>query len=125
MAARSCSKNTTGLRMRCHASIQPRNHTCRPAHISSIFVAERAYHHCFFARHSPEKQSAKADETGRSGDPVRQQQSLTERHQPEPGIHRMSHQGVDAACDKDVAFAQVETDGPIMAEVTMASVKQP
>src|SRR4029077_19762111 len=65
------------------------------------------------------------DETGRSSNPVGQKQGLTDRHQPETGIHRVSHQGVDAGCDERMAFAEVEAHGPIMAEITMASVKQP
>src|SRR5689334_338699 len=106
-------------------SIKPRNHACRPAHIGSILVAECADHHCFFPRYAAEKQRTEADETGWPRNPVWQKQSLCERHQPKAGIHRVPHHGVDAGCDERMAFAQVEADGPILAEVTMASVKQP
>src|SRR5215467_11005018 len=106
-------------------SIEPRNHARRPTHIGPVLVAECADHHCFFACHPPEKQDTEADEAGWSRNPVGQKQGLTERHQPETCIHRVSHQGVDAGCDERMAFAKVEADGPIMAEITMASVKQP
>src|SRR6516165_1212534 len=106
-------------------SIEPRNYACRPAHIGPVLIAECLDHHCFFARHPPEKQDPEAGETRWSRNPVGQKQGLTERHQPETGIHRVSHQGVDAGCDERVAFAEIEADGPIMAEVAMTTVEQP
>src|SRR5579885_1190221 len=135
-AARTCSKNATdgkpiGRRPRLvssatpSSSIDPRHHACRAAHIGTIVLSECTHHHRFFATHATEKQNAKADQSGRTRDPIRQEQQLRKRHQPECRIHRMPNACVDAGCDERVALPQIEADRPVFAEIVMGAIEQP
>src|SRR5262245_57523147 len=94
-------------------------------HVAAVILAKGLDHHRLLAPDAQEKERPETDEAGWPRNPVRQQEYLRQRPQPERRIHGMSHPAIDSACHQCVLVAHFECDRPIAPEVLVRAVKQP
>ena len=64
------------------ASEDQRENPAGPRHVGAIIVAEGFQHHSLFPGNAAEKQDPKTDQARATGNPVRQQQCLSDSPQP-------------------------------------------
>src|SRR5262249_29760940 len=76
--------------------IDPRQDPRGPRHVAAVLVAEGFGHQRLLAPDAKKEQRSEPDQTRRPRDPIRQQQRLRQRPQPERRIHGMAHATVDA-----------------------------
>src|SRR6516164_5762346 len=106
-------------------SIEPGHDPARPRHVGPIVLAEGLDHHPFLAPDSTEEQNPEGGEAGRTGNPVRQEQCLRHRVEPERRVDRMPDAPVDAAGHQDMAFAQLQSCRKVPSKIAMRAVQQP
>ena len=97
----------------------------RPAHVITVFLSEELAHHAFFARRANKIHHGEGHESGPSGEPVLQQQSLGETKKPDGGVHGVANRTVNAVLDQLMAFAQLQRDGPVPAQIGMGALEEP
>src|SRR5262252_88189 len=97
----------------------------RASHVAAVLLTKGLDHHRFLALHAEKKKRPEADEAGRPRNPVRQQECLRQRPQPERRIHGMPHPAIDTAYHQCVLLAHFERYRPIAPEVLVRAVKQP
>src|SRR5262245_48080425 len=76
-----------------------------PPHIITILLAKELAHHVFLARCANKIHEGKRHESGPSGKPVLQEQSLPETEKQDGGIHGMPNRAVNSMLYQLVAFA--------------------
>src|SRR5215813_8686308 len=89
-------------------SINSRQNAIGAYDIGAVVVAEFVLHHAFLAREAAKEQDAEPDQPGAAREPVRKQQRLCHRPEPEGGIHGMADTAIDAVGDELMALAQFE-----------------
>src|SRR5215218_4554386 len=98
------------------ALMKPGDEAPRAGHVSAVVLAEGIDHQLLLPADAEKVERSEADQTGKPGDPVRQEQRLRHGPEPEGGVHRVAHVPVHPMGDELVAFAHLETDGPVAAE---------
>src|SRR5262245_17453055 len=106
-------------------SVNPGHDPRRGSHIGAVVFAEALDHEVFLAADAAKEQRTKTHKARRPGDPIRQQQTLRNRPQPERGIHRVADVAIHALSDELVPLAHAQTDRPVAAEIAMGGVEEP
>src|ERR1700722_10170838 len=94
-----------------------------PRHIRAIAVAKGFQHHSLFPCDAAKEQNPETGQAREAGDPIRQQQCLSDRPQPKSRIHRVSNPPVNSFWPEFMIPPHIEADRPVPSERTMRQVK--
>src|ERR1700674_4362935 len=128
MAAVTAGRKSRSPRVRGFAfrpSIYPPHDARCASPAAAVILAENLAHQPLFAPNAQKEQRPEPDKPGRSRNPIRQEQSLSQGPQPEGRIHRMSHAAIDAAGHQAVLVAHFQRYRPIASKIPVRAMKQP
>src|SRR6186997_1191877 len=89
-----------------------RNKPLRPCRVRRVFSAEALNHHLFLGAEAKREEDRERDEVGGTGDPVRNDERLTDGIEGERQVHRVADALIDTSRDQTMILFDFQRNRP-------------